>query len=151
MSLQYEDIYSKYYLKQDDPKFFQLSKTDAYEMMRSWLDSIAALPYVSKIFSKLNLDDEIEELTYVLKHSMDSESDDRFVKELFAQGMVICWLTPKVESIENVMVVLGTKEEKRLQSNYKTMVDRLDSLEIKLRKYIRDYGYIKNSYLEENS
>ena len=40
-----------------------------------------------------------------------------------------------------------SKEEKNIQSNYKTNIERLESLERNLRKFIRDDGYINNSYI----
>lgn len=146
--MKYDEIFSQYYLKETDQTFFQLSKDDAYATMIGWLHSIIALPYVRKCFRSISLDDEIMELTYELTNSIDEVTDVDFVKEMFAQGMVICWLHPKVESIENLLTVLGTKEEKRLQSNYKANYERLEKLEIKLKKYIRDSGYANRLYTQ---
>ena len=65
----YDAIYSLFYSKKTDPTFFeQYTETEAYELMRNWLHSIAAIPYVRKCFSSLSLDDEILELTFVLNH-----------------------------------------------------------------------------------
>ena len=44
---------------------------------------------------------------------------------------------------------LGGKEEKMLINNYKPVVNRLDSLEVKLHQMIRDHGSFYNSYLSE--
>ena len=43
--------------------------------------------------------------------------------------------------------MIGTDKEKKIRDNYKQNIDRINSLETKLRKYIRDYGYIYNDYL----
>jgi hypothetical protein len=80
-------------------------------------------------------------LTFTLVNSVDEDSDNEFVKKLFSDGFVICWMRPQVDSVVNLAVVIVGKDEKRAQSNYKIMIDRLDSLERKLKKYIRDYGY----------
>ena len=46
-------------------------------------------------------------------------------------------------------MTLGGKEEKMLVNNYKPVVNRLDSLEVKLHQMIRDHGSFYNSYLSE--
>ena len=151
----YEEIYSQFYLKETDPNLFKkLPKEYAYEMFRGWLHSIAATPYVRKRFSTLTLNDELYELTFELANSIDKTdnkaSDTEFVKEVFAQGMVICWLKKEVDSVFNTAKVMGTKEEKMMLNNYKPNMIRLESLERDLRKFIRDYGYFNNSYIGES-
>lgn len=146
----YEEIYSQFYLKETDPSLFKLSKEEAYEKMCGWLHSVAAIPYVRKCFSTLTLDDETYELTYKLVNSIDEESDKDFVIELFAQGMVICWMRPQIEKNINLATVIGGKEEKSMLNNYKPNIARLETLEKNLKKFIRDYGYFNNSYIGES-
>ena len=145
----YEEIYSQFYLKETDSSLFEQSKDDAYEKMCGWLHSIAGTPYVKKCFSKISFNDEINELTFTLKNSVDSDSDEEFVKELFAQGLVICWLRPQVDSMYNTLKCFGTKEEKPIFDNYKSNMERLKTLERDLKKFIRDYGYLNNNYIGE--
>ena len=130
MTYDYTDIYSRFYRLVDDPSFFKLDESYAYELMCGWLHDAIANPTIRKIFSKISLDDEIMKLSFSLTTSIDEESDKEFI-----------------ESTLNTAFILGGKEEKKIQSNYKTTIDRLDSLELKLRKFIRDYGYENNSYL----
>lgn len=146
----YEEIYSQFYLKETDPSLFKLSKNDAYDKMCGWLHTIAALPHVRKCFSILTFNDELNELTFELKNSIDEDSDKEFVKELFAQGMVICWMRPQIEKNVNLAVVLGGKEEKSMLNNYKTNIARLATLESNFKKYIRDRGYLNNDYIGES-
>ena len=146
----YEEIFSQFYSKETDHTFFQkYSKDEAYELMNNWLHSIAGIPYVRKCFSTITLDDEILELTFVLKKSIDEDSDNYFVKDILAQGMVICWMQQKIDKATSLATVIGGKEEKTILNNYKNNIARLNSLENKLRKTIRDYGYIKNDYIGE--
>lgn len=146
----YEEIYSQFYSKETDSTFFKkYSKDEAYDLMRSWLHQIIGEPYVRKCFSSISLDDEILELTFQLRNPVNDNSDNCFVKNIFAQGLKICWMTKEVDHIRNMAVVVGGKEEKTLLNNYKHNKDRLESLEIKLRKTIRDYGYINNDYIGE--
>ena len=52
----YEEIYSQFYSKIDDPTFFQkYSKEEAYSLMRTWLHSVVSLPYLKKRFSSIIL------------------------------------------------------------------------------------------------
>lgn len=143
--MKYEEIYSRSYMKRYDPSFYE-DKQFAYDTMKEWLHEIVAFPYVRKIFASIVLDDVIEELNYELINSIDKESDDDFVIKLFTDGFVICWMRPKVETAINLATVIGGKDEKKILSNYQANIDRLNSLEIKLKKYIRDYGYINGAY-----
>ena len=144
----YEEIYSQFYTKIDDPTFFQkYSRDEAYDLMRSWLHSIVGLPYLKKRFSSLSLDDEILELTFQLENPIDEDSDNDFVKDIFAQGMVICWMQQKIDKAVSLATVMGTKEEKTILNNYKNNMARLHELKVQFRKIIRDYGYINNDYI----
>lgn len=146
--MKYEEIYSRSYMKRYDPSFYE-DKQFAYDTMKEWLHEIVAFPYIRKIFASIVLDDVIEELNYELINSIDKESDDDFVIKLFTDGFVICWMRPKIETAINLATVIGGKDEKKILSNYQANIDRLNSLEIKLKKYIRDYGYINGTYETE--
>ena len=143
--MKYEEIYSRSYMKKYDPSFYE-NKEFAYDTMKEWLHEIVAFPYVRKIFASIVLDDVLEELTFELVNSVDEQSDNDFVIKLFTDGFVICWMRPKVDTAINLATVIGGKDEKKILSNYQANIDRLDSLEIKLKKYIRDYGYVNGTY-----
>lgn len=146
----YEEIYSQFYSKIDDPTFFQkYSKDEAYDLMRTWLHSIVGIPYVRKCFSSISLNDEILELSFELNKSVDEDSDDYFVKDILAQGLVICWMQQKVDKNAALASVMGSKEEKIMLNNYKNNQIRLNDLKTQFRKIIRDYGYINNDYIGE--
>ena len=146
--MKYEEIYSRSYMKRYDPSFYE-NKEFAYETMKEWLHEIVAFPWVRKIFSSITLDDVLEELNFELVNSVDEQSDNDFVIKLFTDGFVICWMRPRVETAINLATVIGGKDEKKLLSNYQANINRLNSLELKLKKYIRDYGYINGSYETE--
>lgn len=143
--MQYDDIYSRSYMKKYDPEFYN-DKEFARETMKEWLHEIASIPYVRQAFSVLEFDDEIEELNYQLVNSVDETTDDDFVKKIFSDGFVICWMKPKVETSVNLAFIIGGKDEKKLHDNYQANIDRLEQLERKLKKYIRDYGYHFGTY-----
>ena len=56
----------------------------------------------------------------------------------------------KVDNIVNLSVVIGGKDEKTILNNYKANMTRLEEMKVQLRKTIRDYGYINNSYIGED-
>ena len=146
----YEEIYSQFYSKIDDPTFFKkYSNDEAYDLMRGWLHSIVGIPYLKKRFSSIVLDDEILELTFKLVNSVDEDSDDYFVKDILAQGMVICWMQQKIDKAVSLATVVGGKEEKTILNNYKNNIARLNDLKVQFRKIIRDYGYLNNEYIGE--
>lgn len=146
----YEEIYSQFYSKQTDPTFFKkYSKDEAYELMRNWLHSIVAIPYLRKCFSTITLDDEILELTFELVNPIDEDSDNDFVKDILAQGMIICWMQQQIDKAVSLATVVGGKEEKIILNNYKNNIARLNELKIQFRKIIRDYGYMNNDYIGE--
>ena len=144
----YDEIFSSFYPLVTDKDFFNLPEDYAYELMSGWLHSAVSVPYIRKIFNVITLDDEIMECNYKLKNSIDEDSDNDFVRNVFSQYMVIQWLKPKVDSQMNIARMIGSKEEKNLQANYKPSMERLKDLELNLRKFIRDYGTENNSYLQ---
>lgn len=146
----YEEIYSLFYTKIKDPTFFEkYSKSEAYELMTTWMHSVVGIPYFRKCFSSIVLDDEILELTFKLVNSVDKDSDNYFVKDIFAQGLVICWMQQEVDKIINLATVIGGKDEKKILNNYRDNITRLERLKIQFRKSIRDYGYFNNDYIGE--
>lgn len=147
MTCDYEEIYSRFYRLMTDSSFYKQDEDFAYNLMSGWIHDAISIPYIRKIFSSITLDDEMEELTFELENSIDEDSDKEFVLSVFAQQMVIQWQKPQIDNVINLANIIGGKEEKKIQSNYKSNIERLDSLEINLKKYIRDYGYEYNSYL----
>ena len=143
----YDRIFSSFYPLVTDKDFFNLPENYAYELMSGWLHSAVSVPYIRKIFNTITLDDEVMECEYKLKNPIDEDSDNDFVLNVLSQYMVIQWLKPKVDSQMNIARMIGGKEEKNLQANYKPSMERLKDLELNLRKFIRDYGTENNSYL----
>lgn len=146
----YDEIYSLFYSKITDPTFFEkYSKDEAYELMKNWMHSIVSIPYIRKCFSTITLDDEVLEMKFVLKKSIDEDSDNYYVKDIFSQGLVICWEQQKIDNIVNLATVISGKDEKKILDHYKDNMERLHQLKVQLRKIVRDYGYAYNDYVGE--
>ena len=147
MTLSYSTLFSRVLNKINDPKELSLNKEDLLEVYTERLHSVVGKPRVRRMFSSLLLDDEIQEMTFILNNSVDEDSDIDFVLEVLSLGMAIEWLQPQIDSVIHTSVMIGGKEEKKLLDNHKNMIDRLDSMKKEQNKMIRDYGYMYNSYI----
>ena len=148
--LSYSTLFSRVLNKINDPKELSLDESDLLEIYTERLHSVVGKPRVRRLFSSISLDDEIQEMTFILNNSVDEESDKDFVLEILSLGMAIEWLQPQVDSIIHTSVMIGGKEEKKLLDNHKNMIERLDSMKKEQNKMIRDYGYMYNSYIKES-
>ena len=148
--LSYSTLFSRVLNKINDPKELSLDENDLLEIYTERLHSVVGKPRVRRLFSSLSLDDEIQEMTFILNNSVDEESDKDFVLEILSLGMAIEWLQPQVDSVIHTSVMIGGKEEKKLLDNHKNMIERLDSMKKEQNKMIRDYGYMYNSYIKES-
>ena len=73
------------------------------------------------------------QLTFELENSVDEDSDNYFVKDIFSQGMVICWMQQQIDKAISLAAVIGGKEEKTILNNYKNNMARLKELKLQLR------------------
>ena len=89
-----------------------MPEDDLNELLCDWIHSASANPYVRRLFKSFSLDDEILEIQYEIKYSVDEDTDKEFLKEIFSLGMIVAWLEPKVNSINNIAQMFGSKEEK---------------------------------------
>ena len=107
-------------------------------------------PYIRRLFSELKLGDTVQELTYIMKYSVDDDFDAEFITDILGIGMVIEWITPKINSLNNTQQVFGSSEEKFYsQTNHLNGLKDLKKSLIKEQKnLIKDRGYIWNSYLD---
>lgn len=145
--ISYETVFSRARNKHYDPKEWSLNPDDLLEINTERLHSAFGNVRVRNLFSSITLDDEIQELDFSLKNSVDDFSDKEFVIELLALSVTIEWLTPQIDSVFNTAHMLGGKEEKKVLDNHKDMIDRLENLKIARNKIIRDHGYLYNSYI----
>ena len=148
--LSYSTLFSRVLNKINDPKELSLDENDLLEIYTERLHSVVGKPRVRRLFSSISLDDEIQEMTFILNNSVDEESDKDFVLEILSLGMAIEWLQPQVDSVVHTSVMIGGKEEKKLLDNHKNMIERLDNMKKEQNKMIRDYGYMYNSYIKES-
>ena len=149
-SLNYDKIYSRLFSKIEAYDFIELPEDDLNDFLCNWIHSASANPYVRRLFKTFSLDDEVLEISYEMKYSVDEFSDEEFITEIFALGVIVAWLEPKVNSINNIAQMFGSKEEKFYsQSQHISELRGLvnDSVK-KQRRMIADRGYAWNTYLD---
>lgn len=146
ITIEYEEIFSRFRNKVSDPKELSLPVNDLIEIYTERLNSVIGNPRIRKLFLTFNSNDELQQLNFELEYPEDDLLDKSFVIEIFVLGMIIEWLEPQIDSIIHTSVLIGGKEEKKILDNHKNMIDRLDNLRKEFNKKIRDYGYIYNSY-----
>ena len=110
MTSEYEDIYSRFYLRVEDYSLVAMEERLAKEMMNGWIRSTLSKPYVRRLFESLEMDDDIEEIDYELKTSVSEDEDKDFVEEVIALGMVVEWVSPKYHSTLNTSQFLSNSE-----------------------------------------
>lgn len=150
MTSSYNDIYSRFLNKIRDYEFAGLPEPNATEQMREWLQSALSHTYIYRIFETFSADDEIAEIEYTLKTSVDEYSDKHFVEELLGNAMIVEWISPKIKTTTLLnQMVTNSKEQKfyAQQSHIAQLRELLADAENKVREMLRDKGYIYNSYL----
>lgn len=152
MTSEYEDIYSRFYLRVEDYNIVGLEKQLVENMMNGWMKSVLSKPYVRRLFATLDNDEDVEQIEYELKFPVSDEEDQDFVEELIATGMTVEWLRPKYNSTLLTSQFFSNSEQKFYsQANHMTeLKDMYHRAENDLRKLIRDRGYINNQYLSES-
>ena len=148
-SLNYDNIYSRFLSKVEAYDFLELPEDSIYMLLSEWLHSVIANPYVRRLFNKFSIYDEIQEIQYEMKYSVDEDTDKEFLKEIISLGMIVAWLEPKVNSINNIAQMFGSKEEKFYSQSQHLSELRalLNDSQKKQRRMIADRGYAWNSYL----
>ena len=151
MTSTYNNIYSRFLIKIRDYEFAGLPEPNATEQMKEWLLSSLSHTYIYRIFDSISADDEIAEIEYTLKSTVDDYIDKNFVEELLGSQMVVEWLEPKVKTTTLINQMITNSKEQKFhdQRNHLSQLRELKAdAEKEVRSMLRDKGYIYNSYLE---
>lgn len=150
MTSSYNEIYSRFLNKIRDYDFANLDEPNMTGQMVEWLRSVLSQPYIYRIFESISADDEIAEIEYVLKTSVDDYLDKNFVEELLGSAMIVEWITPKIQTTTLInQMVTNSKEQKfyAQQSHLAELENIKANASDQVRKLLKDKGYIYNSYL----
>lgn len=153
MTLSYEDIFSSFLGYVTDYDFVSMSNQDVNDEMTELLRKAASKPYIRRLFSTSNFDNDVQMITLDMEFKTDDESDSDFIIDVLALGMIVEWLRPQVNNKLITMQMFGGKEQKFYsQSQHISELRGLfDDAKNNQRKIIRDRGYIYNQYLRNKS
>ncbi len=152
MTSEFEDIYSRFFLRVEDYNIVGLDTNLVNEMMNGWMKSVLSQPYIRRLFDTLTFDEDIEQIEYTMKYPISEDEDKDFVEELIALGMVAEWVSPKYHSTLLTSQFYSNSEQKYYsQANHMTeLKDMYHRAKNDVRKLIRDRGYINNVYIGES-
>lgn len=137
-------IYDLFLSKIEDSDLPQLSDSDQMIELNTWLNSAIG---------------EMELEGVKIVHDLSNRDNTSFKDdltvgeiELLARYMVIAWYDRKINSLEHILLFVGTKEEK-----FTNQKDHLNAMKAvrkmyrrEARQIIGEYGFKNNSYLKEN-
>lgn len=143
MTSDFSDIRSRFYLRVEDYKITGLDEEIVNEMLSGYIRSVISQPFVRRLFSSINMDTDVGEIEYEMRESLDDGSDQDFVEELIARGIMCEWLSPKYHSTLNTSQFYSNKEQSFFsQANHMAELKSMyEKSQIDFRKYIRDRGY----------
>ena len=139
------DIFSRFYSRVEDYKIAGLSQSVVEEMLNGYLKAVIAQPFVRRLFARgaIEFDEDVGELTYTMRESWDDSSDQDFVEEMIALGMVCQWISPRYHSTLLTSQMFTNKEMSYFsQANQMIELKNMyEKAQNDFRKYIRDRGY----------
>ena len=143
MTSEYTDIYSRFFLRVKDYEMSGMEEKLVNEMLNGYLRSTVSKPMVRRLFQSISMDDDMEEIEYTLRESLDEDSDKDFIEEVLSLGMVCSWIDPRYHSTLLTSQFFSNSEQKFYAQS--TQMNELKSMYQKvqtdLRKLIRDHGY----------
>ena len=150
-TLNYKSILSRFCTQAKAYKLATYPEDVVTELTNEWIHSVAGQVSVRRMFKSISLDDEIQQITYALKNSVDSESDDDFVSNIFAMGVGIRWAKAKLCD-DNVLDQAFLSQEVKFYSQKNHMDglrDLLKDLKTELNSEITSHNGTWNSYLKK--
>ena len=143
MTSEYDEIYSRFYLRVKDYELSGMKERLVKELLNGYLRSTVSKPMVRRLFSSVVMDDDLEEIEYELRNSLDEDSDKDFVEEVLALGLVSEWASPRYHSTLLTSQLLTNSEQKFFSQaqHLSEMKELYVKSQTDLRKLIRDYGY----------
>lgn len=144
MTSEYDEIYETFLGLVSGYDLGEISTNEARLLMSEYLMKTISRMKVRKLFESIEIDNDVEEVTYVLRKPLDDAYDKLFVENLLANGMVVGWLSPRMKNETLIDQIFGTKEVhwysqaahlNEVRELYKKAETELD------KDYVRDRGY----------
>ena len=142
MTSEYAEIYSRFYVCVTDYKIAGLTEDVANELLNGYLKRSISKPFIRRLFTSIVLDDDIEEIEYILRDPLDEDSDKDFVEEVLALGMILNWVAPQYHNVLNTSQVFSNSEQRfySQSAHMAELKEMFEKAQSDLRKLIRDRG-----------
>lgn len=141
----YSKVFGSFLRKIEDKDLYLFEVSDQIRMLTGWLDTAIAYIELDGLDIESNLSDRNNESQEFNSDLLNCEI------EVIAMYMVAAWYEPKINSLENTLMFVGSKDEK-----WDSQMARLEMLmnvqsqkKLEARKYFVKYGYKNNTYLNE--
>lgn len=141
----YSKVFGSFLRKIEDKDLYLFEVSDQIRMLTGWLDTAIAYIELDGLDIESNLSDRDNESQEFNSDLLNCEI------EVIAMYMVAAWYEPKINSLENTLMFVGSKDEK-----WDSQMARLEMLmnvqsqkKLEARKYFVKYGYKNNTYLNE--
>ena len=139
----YSKVFGSFLRKIEDKDLYLFEVSDQIRMLTGWLDTAIAYIELDGLDIESNLSDRDNESQEFNSDLLNCEI------EVIAMYMVAAWYEPKINSLENTLMFVGSKDEK-----WDSQMARLEMLmnvqsqkKLEARKYFVKYGYKNNKYL----
>ena len=145
-SIEFADIYSRFYLRVKDYETVGLNEQLVKEILKGYLKSTLSKPMVRRLFASLNIDEDVEELEFELRESLDETTDIDFVEEVCALGLVCEWASPRYHTTLLTSQIVANSEQKFYSQapHLLAMKELYLKAQIDFKKLIRDWSYNVN-------
>lgn len=143
MSTPYEDIFARFLRRIEDRDLANMDESELSETLVGYLD--AAIGYI-----------ELDDITIINSLSERDNDGQEFTNDLtnaemeaVSMYMVAAWYEPKINAIEHLLMMIGTREERwtSQKEHMLMMIEARDNWLREARKYFLKYGLKHNKYL----
>jgi hypothetical protein len=141
----YTQIFNVFLSKIEDSDLPQLSENDQMLELNTWLDSALGEMEIEgvKIIHDIHDRDSVKG---IFNNTLSVGEI-----EVIARYMVIAWYDRKINSLEHILLFVGTKEEKftNQKDHLAALKSARQSYRQEVRRMIAEYGFKNNIYLQE--
>lgn len=143
MTSEYSSIFSRFLMRVEDYKIANLDENTANEILIGYLRNTASDSFVRKLFTTFIMDDNTEEIEWVLANPQEDLADTDFVEDILSEGMIVQWVQPRYHSTLLTSQFFSNKEQNFYsQANHMAELKAMyDTARNDIRKKIRDRGY----------
>lgn len=143
MTSDVSDVFARFYLKVDDYKLAGLDEEVVAEMLNGYLKATVSQPEVRRLFVQLTLDTDVGEIEYIMRNAWDDASDQDFVEEVLALGMIVAWLSPRYHNTLLTSQMFSNSEQRfySQSTHMAELKNMFEKAQLDFRRFIRDRGY----------